>query len=328
VLCFSANHFLHNSLTSFLGIPTSPFLDDLHYLIKERQPYWQANWDGSLTGAAPLFLALNLFFLTTGLAHAWKEKGLQGLTPLAIFVAYTMSNALARTSGGRYLVPADWLLILYYLLGVFHVISWAANFLGKSWSIFAAGPEIRTPDMRELRSGMVIASIVLVVLGSLLPISESLYLPRYRALNPVETLASHKSLVEEAGLKYHDLDTFLQNPGANILIGRVLYPRFYRMNQGNYQGIFYPFHTLAFPRTAFKLIGPAGEHSVVLPGGIPEYLPHASDVLVLGCNGMEYFDALMVITLDDQGAAYVRDPEAPLQCPLPQPICSNNSVCK
>jgi hypothetical protein len=303
-------------------------LDDLHFLIRERHLYWQANWDGALSGAAPLFLAVNLFFLTTGLAHAWKEKGLQGLAPLAIFVAYTMSNALARTSGGRYLVPADWLLILYYLLGVFHVISWGVNMLGKSWSIFAAGPQIRTPDMRGLRSGIMIAFIVLVALGSLLPLSELLYLPRYRALNPVETLASNRPLVEEAGLNYHDLDTFLQNPGANILIGRALYPRFYKMNQGNYQGIFYPFHTLAFPRTAFKLIGLAGEHSVVLPGEMPEYLPHASDVLVLGCNGTEYFDALMVIVLDDNEAAYSRHPEAPLGCPMPQPVCDNNSVCQ
>lgn len=328
VLCFSVNHFLHNTLTSFLILPTSPFLDELRYLIKDRQPYWQANWDGSLHGATPLFLVLNLFFITTGIARAWKEKRIQGLTPLAIFVAYTLSNALARTSGGRYLVPADWLLILYYLLGVFHVLSWGANTLGIPWNVFAADPEARAPRVREFQSRVVGASAVLLMLGLLLPLSEALYLPRYQHVDPQETLASNRALIEQTGLKIYDLDTFLQNPDATILIGRALYPRFYKMNQGDYQGIFYPFHVLAFPRTAFKLIGPAGEHSVVLPGGIPEHLPHASDVLVLGCNGTDYFDALVAIVLNGNGAAYVREPEAPLQCPLQQPVCNNNSVCR
>jgi hypothetical protein len=328
VLCFSVNHFLHNTLTSFLILPTSAFLDELRYLIRDRHPYWQANWDGSLHGAAPLFLILNSFFITTGIARAWKEKRIQGLTPLAIFVAYTLSNALARTSGGRYLVPADWLLILYYLLGVFHILSWGANSLGISWNVFTADPEARTPIAREFRSRVGSAFAASLMLGALLPLSEALYLPRYQASDPMETLATNRALIEQTGLKIYDLDTFLKNPDADIVIGRALYPRFYKMNQGNYQGGFYPFHALGFPRTAFKLIGPAGEHSVVLPGDIPEYLPHASDVLVMGCNGMDYFDALVVIVLDGNGAAYVREPEAPLQCPLQQPVCNNNSVCR
>ena len=84
---------------------------------------------------------------------------------------------------------------------------------------------------------------------------------------------------------------------------------------------------MGFPRTAFKLIGPVGERSVVLPGGMPSYFPHTSDVLVLGCNGQNYFDALVVIVLDNNKAIYTRAPESELQCPLKQPVCNNNSVC-
>ena len=328
VPCFSTNHFLHNALTSTLIFPTSPFLDDLRYLIKDRHAYWQINWDGSLHAAAPLFLTLNLFLITTGIARAWKERRIIGLTPLAIFVAYNMSNALARTSGGRYLVPADWILILYYLLGVFHVITWGANMLGISWNVFATDPETKRPIRQEFVSKVLGAGAVLLMLGSLLPLSETLHLPRYQGLDPQETLAENRSLIERAGMKLPELETFLQNPDAELLIGRALYPRFYKMNQGEFQGAFYPYHTLGFPRTAFRLIGPAGERSVVLPGDVPEYLPHAGDVLVLGCRGANYFDALLVIVLDGNGAVYSRQPEAPLQCPLPQPVCDNNSVCQ
>jgi len=129
-------------------------------------------------------------------------------------------------------------------------------------------------------------------------------------------------------LKSDDLVKFLQSPNASMFIGRALYPRYYKMNQGSFPSAFYPYNTLGFPRTAFKVIGPAGEYSVVLPGDVPQYLPHTSDVLVLGCNGQDYFDALIVVVLGDNDLIYTRQPESELQCPLQQPVCNNNSVCQ
>jgi len=331
VICFSANHFLHNIVTSLLIFPTSPFIDDLRYLVKERSPYWQTNWDGSLTGIATVILFLNLFFITTGVALAWKKQGLTGLTPLVIFIVYNISNGLARTSGGRYLVPVDWIVIIYYLLGVLWIITWVANMIGVSWKISSVplAPDLLThitSDRYFSKSLGIITTLLLF--GALIPVSENLYLPRYQNLEPQETLSDNRALLEQTGLKIHDLDTFLQTADAEILVGRALYPRFYKMNQGEFLGAFYPYNTLGFPRTAFKLIGPAGEYSVVLPGDMPESLPHASDVLVLGCKGTNYLDALAVIVLGDNSRAYARQPEAPLQCPVQPPVCNNNSVCR
>jgi hypothetical protein len=331
LFCFSANHFLHNIVTSFLILPTSPVMDDLRYLVKERFPYWQIDWDGSLTGPAVFFLALNLYFTATGVALAWKEQGLSGLTPLAIFIFYAISNSLARTSGGRYIVPIDWIIILYYLLGVFWVITWAANMMGRPWKLVPApaalyGSTTVTRDMYFSKAFGVL--LTLFLFGAVLPLTEKLYLPRYQNIEPLKKLLDNQALVEQTGLKFQEVETFLQNPGSTILVGRALYPRFYKMNQGEYQGVFFPFHTLGFPRTAFKLIGPAGESSVVLSGNQPANISHTNDVLVLGCNGTNYFDALAVIVLDDDGVVYTRDPEVPLQCPFAEPVCNNNSVCQ
>ena len=163
----------------------------------------------------------------------------------------------------------------------------------------------------------------------LIPASENLRQPRYQNIDPVETLVTNRSLIEAGDLELDDLNNFLQNKDARILIGRALYPRYYRMNQGAIDfGIFYPYITMAFPRTAFKLIGPAGEYSVVLPGKIHQYFPHASDVLVLGCNNPNYLDALVVIIMGEDETLYTRNPSAELQCPIQQPVCSENSDCK
>jgi len=331
VVCFSSNHFLHNIITSILILPTTPLLDDLEHLIRERNPYyWKAEWDGTFNGTAPLFLVLNLFFIATGIAFAWKEKRLAGLTPLAIFVAYNISNGLARTSGGRYIVPVDWIVPLYYLLGVFYIITWLANTMGAQWNIFPKTPEQATQKYNGTSqlSKTLFVFVILFGLGWLIPLSENLRQPRYQNINPTEILATNRALVEDAGLKSNDLVKFLQSPNASMFIGRALYPRYYKMNQGSFPSAFYPYNTLGFPRTAFKVIGPAGEYSVVLPGDVPQYLPHTSDVLVLGCNGQDYFDALVVIVLGDNGLIYTRQPESELQCPLQQPVCNNNSVCQ
>jgi len=331
VICFSANHFIHNIVTSLLILPTSPVMDELRYLVQERSPYWQINWDGSLTRPAMFFLSLNLFFVVSGVTLAWKKQGLAGLTPLAIFIFYDISNSLARTSGGRYIVPIDWIVIIYYLLGVFWILIWVANMTGAPWKIFS------TPFAQDLQTRTTLNSVfsnflsvlsILFLLGALLPLSESLYLPRYQNFKPLETLSDNQALLEQTGMKLHDLETFLQRPNTNILVGRALYPRYYKMNQGDFQGVFYPYHTLGFPRTAFKLIGPGGEASIVLAGNQPAEVSHTDDVVVLGCNGAEYFEALVVIVLDDNSSVYTREPEVPLQCPFQEPVCNNNSVCQ
>jgi hypothetical protein len=330
VICFSTNHFLHNILTSVLILPTTPTLDDLRHLIRERDPhYWQADWNGTLTSTAMFFLVLNIFFITSGITLGWVKKRWQGLAPLAIFVVYNMSNGLARTSGGRYIVPVDWVIILYYMLGVFYVITWLANTVGICWNIFstASGSQI-TNNPKAPFSNAAKVLVTLLLIGSLLPLSESISLPRYANIDPMETLASKRALIEETGMQFYDLDTFLQNPDARIFIGRVLYPRSYKMNQGEFKDAFYPYAVMDFPRTAFKLIGPAGDQSIVLPGATPQYLPHTSDALVIGCKGQNYIDALVVIVLDENQAIYTRSPVSELQCPLQQPVCNNNSVCK
>lgn len=331
VVCFSSNHFLHNILTSILIFPTSPILDNLVHLIRERNPYyWKADWDGTFRGTAPLFLILNVFFITTGIAFAWREKRLPGLTPLTIFVVYNISNGLARTSGGRYIVPVDWIVPFYYLLGVFYMIVQLAGIAGTQWNIFSETPKQEIPQQNgtnHLPKAFLVFAILLG-LGALIPLSEALRPPRYLDISPMAILATNRSLIENAGLKFDDLGKFLQSSDSSILIGRALYPRYYKMSQGDAPFAFYPYVTMDFPRTAFQVIGPLGEKSVVLPGDAPSYLPHASDVLVLGCNGQHYLDALVVIVLDGKGAIYTRKPESELLCPLPQPVCNNNSICQ
>jgi hypothetical protein len=100
------------------------------------------------------------------------------------------------------------------------------------------------------------------------------------------------------------------------------------MGQGEVSFYFYPFTNMDFPRTGFFLIGPRGQDNIILAGGMPEYLPHTADALVVGCRDQNYVDALMVIVLDDNRAIYTRSPMPELTCPMKLPVCDKNSNCQ
>ncbi len=328
VLCFAPNHFLHNIVTSILVLPTSPQMDDLRHTVKDTYPYWRPDWDGSFTTSSLFFLILNIFFIVLGVSLAWDKLHLPGLTPLAVFIFYNISSGLARTSGGRYLVPMDWIISIYFLLGIFYLVTWFANTLGIKWELFSGllGENISQSTTSHNLSNVLVILAALFGLGSLIPLSESFYQPRYQGIDVTHVLMEREQVVESAGLSMNNIDQFLKDTNAELLIGRILYPRYYPIDRGEI--FIYPFVTMGFPRTAFTLIGPHGDRGVILPGDIPKYFPHAADAIVLGCKEEKYLDALAVILLDESGVIYTRDPESELQCPLKQPVCNSNRVCR
>jgi hypothetical protein len=326
--CFVPNHFLHNVLTSVLILPTSLVLDDLRYSVRERHLYWRPDWDGTLPATSLFFLALNLFFIVVGIRLAWERHRLAGIAPLAIFMFYNLSNGFARTSGGRYIVPIDWIVTIYFLIGLIYTILLVARALGTRWAFFP--PEAYEASRGQRSSmnrltGAVLILAALFGLGALIPLAENIHVNRYQNFDVSQTLTQRAPQIAAAGLSLEEIDSFLQNPNAEISVGRALYPRFYIENEGEVH--FYPVVVMGFPRTTFTLVGPGGEKGIVLPGGKPDYFPHAADTLVIGCREQLYVDALAVIVLDENGAVYTRSPESPLQCPLKQPVCDNNHNC-
>ena len=328
VVCFVPNHLLHNVITSVLILPTSPVLDDLRHTVKESYPYWRPDWDGSFPNASLFVFGLNVFFIVFGITVAWNQQRLRGLVPLAIFIFYNVSNGFARTSGGRYIVPIDWIITLYFLIGIFQTIVLFANAVGTGWTLFPTVTQQDTPRQSFLKNHFSRALVILGILfglGGLIPLAETLYENRYQNFDASAALSEREAQIASAGLNLTEINSFLKNPRARMFVGRALYPRYYIENEGEVH--FYPVVVMGFPRTTFTLIGNEGEKGIVLPGEKPEYFPHAVDTLVIGCKEDYYIDALAVILLDETGTVYTRSPASPLQCPLKQPVCDNNHNC-
>ena len=315
---------------SLLSLPTSPVLNDLWHTVKTDPSYWKADWDGTIAPASFFLLAVNLFMIMLGIGVLWKYQRLPGMVPLLTFAIYNLSNSMARTSGGRYIVPMDWIPSLYFMAGVLFLFVQAARWTGfRQMSIFEADhrDEIAAPTVASWPK-VILAVIVLFAVGSLVPLSEKLFPTRYSGFDIHGTLQEYGPQVAKAGIDPEQLSAFLKSPGAEALVGRTLYPRSYKMGQGEVTFYFYPFTSMDFPRTGFFLVGPHGQDNILLPGDTPAYLPHTADVLVIGCRDEKYVDALMVIVLDKGGAIYTRRPMTELACPMKLPVCDNKSNCQ
>jgi hypothetical protein len=330
---FVTIHFLHNIIASVFILPTSAVFHDLWHTVKEVTPFWDQYWDGGFAASARIFLMMNLFLIALGIGVSWKSAGLSGLVPLGTFLFYNLANAFARTSGGRYVVPIDWIVLFYFALGLFQIILWGMTLFGlkdAGETAIAQNNVERTPWTWEPLKKAPLVILFFLFIGATLPLSEQVFPKRYPAQSQVElfTLLEQKGYAQQMGL---DGATLLglsdQWPDFKIVTGRALYPRYFSEDKGIPKNR-YPYNAMGFPRIAFTMIGPGGSNYVILPQDDVPYFPNASDVIVLGCQEGANIDALAVVVIEEQTVVYVRQPLSPLQCPLQQPVCNENHVCR
>jgi hypothetical protein len=325
---FPVNHFLNNLQTSALGLPLAPQLLSTRETIKGGETIWQVHWQGDLSLQAAIMLSVSLGLTALGMGAAMQKSRLAGLALPVVFLTYAAANALARTSGGRYIVPIDWIVILFFGLGLTVLLEAGQSFFKRQPSTGESDrPAVEAPN--QTHWGLKAASVVTCfgLIGGLIPLSQTLHSPHYQP-------ASQEELIDKIGgfgPDRQDVHDFLKNePAAVILQGAALYPRF--LGQGEGVPGWPPYKAVEYPRTIFVLIGPhSGHEIIVLPGPVPESLPHNSDVIIFGCKrDYKYeviIDALVVVLTNDQ-IVYQMQPARPLQCPIQEPICNNNKYCR
>lgn len=337
---FIFSHYINSQLQTLLIFPTTirP-LDSLLGLIGHRSmevfwdeccsmqtytrrlPFWR-KWDGVIPSQSIIPIILNILVLSWGFQVAWRKKKLTGLTPLALAFTYLAMNAVFRNSGGRYILPVDWIMIIYFSIGLAdsstHVMYKIIGFdMPVNHIDSMQDHPIPRPKPAILRSPAFYAlSVGILLFASLIPLIEKAFPQRY---TPQMQNELHATLLESNLLEPEQrslLDSFLNN-GGSAISGRALYPRFFREMLGE-PGSNNPFGPQPYPRIGFYLAGP--EYSpVILPTLTkPRFLPHASDVLVFRCSVEEVFAVAVFDKEQEVQAFYLRSP-SPISpsCPFP-----------
>ena len=330
VLAFATDNFLNNLVTAIQVLPSTPFNLDARVVVKKTENFWKPYWDGSLTPWARVLIPINLLLIALGLGAAWKKSRLSGLIPLIIMLTYFAVNAFARTSGGRYLVPADWVVVIYYILGLVTAGELALAFFGNTLHQTPENvqnhPETRPGSFWKPAISVLLAS---ACLGALVPLAQKISPLRFQTLSNDQMAEQFiAGAGQNSALSAKDVKNFLSSENAIILEGRSLYPRQFNKDEGLDASIYTYYHSLPYPRTLFTLLGPHGENVVILPRSDAAKIANSVDMLVLGCLADGYVQAWEVLSLQD-GSLFTRQPVSALSptCPLPEPVCDNNKNC-
>jgi hypothetical protein len=318
---FYTSHFVHNEIGSIVYLPLSLKLYPLRSYV-DRLGFW-ADPSKILSGGAATLLLINLGLISIGIAAAYRRAKWIGLMPLFVHLGYSLSVVPMRLSGWRFILPVDWVPMLYYSFGLMILCAVILSFFNKKWMppLLDKSPEVDAPQqiVRSGHGSISFALIVSALFGLTLPLIELLTPVRYPELRQDEIIRRFISeevhLSDGVLLPRSDLSSFLETQkGAVVLYGRALYPGFYKA--GEYWGDDNAFLLTAreYDRLQFRLIGPV-PGSVFIPlTQPPASFPHASDVVVIGCSSGYGIKAL-VVQVKDQAAALSASPWPGLTCP-------------
>ena len=167
---FVINHALHNTVTAFLTLPDSISQSDQILKNLTKRPYLdeKITWRGEIQAGQTPFLVLNLFLLALGLGWSWGRWKWAGIFPACIFFGYIITLGFARTSGSRYIVPIDWILFFYYIIGIISILEKFTTVF-ENIQIETSSFESRT---RARPIPLIFAVATILALAALVPIAQ------------------------------------------------------------------------------------------------------------------------------------------------------------
>ncbi len=330
---FVSAHWLNAETANLLVLPVRSGITDLRELVMPLRPTWQ-DWNGALSPWQGLLFAVNAGMIALGIGACWARAGWAGLLPLLANLSYNFSHALARNSGGRYLLPVDWVMYAYAAVGLLEITLAALAVLGVSpgrLALYLAAPNMaRREDLADgalqgkQRPGIsgwlagVLIGLGFVLYGSLPWLVEQLIPARYPQQSRAELVREvlHSAIVESTGLDHAALERFTAQPGVVVVKGRALYPRYYDRGDGEPLTAKTGYEPLDYARTVFLVTAKTYNGLAILKAPtVPDHFPHPADVIIIGCPAGTYLDARLVLVLDGAGSVYTADSGFPETCP-------------
>lgn len=207
------NHFFHNFSTSLLALPDSTIFTSLNEL--RQREYWQEsnNWNGILPINQSLMIIGNLIFVSLGLAYSWTRYRWIGFGPLFIFLTYNFVLSFSMTSGSRYIVPINWIIYFYFLLGWVFIINLInLRFNPKIESLLLPNNSNITANKNQQSGKFIPVLISIIVISLMIPISN-LLVPR---------IINNKNILSQIS------PAIVENQDKiNWAFGEILYPYYW-----------------------------------------------------------------------------------------------------
>ena len=304
-------HFFNNLIDNILLFPLRNNLQNISELVVPSRAFWQ-ELPNKLNPKQITLIGIYLLILGLGIAAAWQRMRWIGMFPLIANLAYNLWTSIFRSSGGRFLVPIDWVFYLYGVLGLLIITNvfflFFANTKNQSnlnnISVEKAIIFSHSHHRHNFTIRSILVGIFFFALGSSLPLSERI-VPK---LYPIETpTASHLKLLDEqiltnSGIELSIAQSLIENENMLIIRGRAVYPRYYASGEGEPKTAKIGYSPSSQPRLLFYLIGDVNRLVILEASSPPEFFPHLADVVVLGVDHGTYIEAHL-IRVDNQTAS-------------------------
>ncbi|MCB9110464.1 MAG: glycosyltransferase family 39 protein [Anaerolineales bacterium] len=285
---FITSHFLNTEIGGLLAMP---LIKPFNGFQEPVNLYW-VGWDGTLEWYNLVLVIIYLLVIAVGLGAAWRRMKWLALVPIAFNLGYALSNGIARFSSWRYNLPIDWVFYFYFGIGLIELAGGLILFFGAKAKDVFSQYEMSVPTVirfADVRLATFIPVLAFVFIGSLPWLAESFVKPQF-TLTKDDLIAK----LESDGYTRDEVESFLSQPNAVLLEGRLLYPRMYWKDDGLASANPWPAYAKRdFPRIGFLLIG--GNHqNLIFPTKELLDFPQGADAIVLACSDGDVFVARVV----------------------------------
>jgi hypothetical protein len=315
-------HFLNNEIDNLLLFPIRFSIDHPEEIFAPETAFWQ-KWTGLLTMPQSLILFTNLGLIALGITASAHHAGMTGLVPLGLNLGYNLSTAFFRSSGERFLVPADWAILLYFSAGSIQVFIWLLNLINSKREKALKNRPESEPISSILSSGIpfpsiqfIATSLLFLVIGISMPLSELVFPVRYPAQSKEQALSEllkNQLVINTAGSQINNLRLFAQQKDTVIARGRALFPRYYLAGQGEPKTSKVEYIARDFPRLNFTMVGQLNGPAIFPLSESPAVFPNTGDITVIGCQGSDYFKPIFVL-VESGNKAYLSSQPIPTNC--------------
>jgi hypothetical protein len=210
-------HMGHNIMSSLLILPSSMEIASLDTSLEIGGDIWFPYWGGQLPLLKFLIVLLQFFILSAGLVSLiQRDKTMTG-SIILMFFGIHLANSLGRTSGGRYIVPVNWLVLLVYFAGILF--------------LFCKLTEHQTESRAQVshvgRRTWILTILSVLVVGALPVIYERISLSTFSPQTEIQSIEElinfpSSSILEQEVI---EIAQFLEGRKTRFIQGYAFYPR-------------------------------------------------------------------------------------------------------
>ena len=316
-------HFANNVATTFSILPTSFAIQDLFHAAR-TQPFW-GEYDAALyEGIDYPLVILNLILIALGISSAFSKFRLTGLLPLAVYTGYTLSNALAVSSGNRYSQPVAWVVYFYFALGLITISQWFLGLINNRAKLQPKDDKIAIQlpaKIKNMKSGWIASLCLVLLIGGTPVLADSAIPERFPEYTQAEILSA---LYENLGCQaqfiqagYTTKDMFLEKFNTRnhfVSAGRFLMPL--HLSQEEFLEIYGHIDTQAGDMdsfTTFVFLSPENRY-IFQSGDAAVELPHGSDGFIIASGNQAEVIGLIDKEYASDTIDFINPANLPLKC--------------